>query len=61
MDSEEDSTAGICNVSLGREIMQVVQSNESQNNNAAKQKVNMKYQLIITVSLSDKQPTRESE
>lgn len=42
MDSEEDSTAGICNVSLGREIMQVVQSNESQQNNQnalARQKV----------------------
>lgn len=41
MDSEEDSSVGICNVSLGREIMQVVQSNEThQNNNAiARQKV----------------------
>lgn len=56
MDSEEDSTAGICNVSLGREIMQVVQSNESHNNNAvARQKVHFKiynYTLLLSVHAS---------
>lgn len=32
----EDSETGICNVSLGREIMQVVQTNEALQNSARK-------------------------